>query len=163
MCTHRGVYPSLACRVLAKCSSVLGKGGPEDSPVVPLDRAFELSYRASYEELAGRGERVLACAMLPLDGAEYPADFDFDDANFPQEGVYAGNDGAGGGAGGDGGEFFWGFGGGATYWHAIASRRTPPLRRERESKEGVSGGSDRELPPLPRVSAGVRRRCWWRS
>lgn len=27
----------------------------------------------------------------------------------------------------------------------------PPLRRERESKEGVSGGSDRELPPLTRV------------
>lgn len=75
-------------RVLAKCSSVLGKGGPEDSPVVPLDRAFELGYRASYEELAGRGERVLACAMLPLDGADYPEDFDFDDGNFPQEGMY---------------------------------------------------------------------------
>lgn len=77
----------LGCRVLAKCSSVLGKGAAEDSPVAPLDRAFELSYRASYEELAGRGERVLAFAMLPLDGAEYPVDFDFDGGKFPQEGI----------------------------------------------------------------------------
>lgn len=56
---------------------------------MPLNRAFELSYRAAYEELAGRGERVLACAMLPLDGAEYPEDFEFDDTNFPQEGAWS--------------------------------------------------------------------------
>ncbi|CAN0101951.1 unnamed protein product [Ectocarpus sp. 12 AP-2014] len=74
-------------RVLAKCSSALGKGQAEDAPFVALDRAFELSYQAAYEELAGRGERVLACAMMPLDGAEFPEDFEFDDANFPQEGV----------------------------------------------------------------------------
>lgn len=74
-------------RVLAKCSSALGRGQAEDAPFVALDRAFELSYQAAYEEMAGRGERVLACAMLPLDGAEFPADFDFDDENFPQEGA----------------------------------------------------------------------------
>lgn len=74
-------------RVLAQCSSALGKGQAEDAPFVALDRAFELSYQAAYEELAGRGERVLACAMMPLDGAEFPEDFEFDDANFPQEGV----------------------------------------------------------------------------
>ncbi|CBN74474.1 conserved unknown protein [Ectocarpus siliculosus] len=73
-------------RVLAKCSSALGKGQAEDAPFVALDRAFEVSYQAAYEELAGRGERVLACAMMPLDGAEFPEDFEFDDANFPQEG-----------------------------------------------------------------------------
>lgn len=76
-------------RVLAKCSSALGKGDAEDdSPTVPLDRAFEESYRAAYEELAGRGERVLACATLALDGSKYPADFEFDEENYPQEGGY---------------------------------------------------------------------------
>lgn len=65
----------------------MGKGAAEDSPVVPLDRAFEVGYRAAYEELAGKGERVLACCMLQLDGAEYPVDFEFDDGNIPQEGT----------------------------------------------------------------------------
>ncbi|CAM9495257.1 unnamed protein product [Pylaiella littoralis] len=73
-------------RVLAKCSSALGKGAVEDSPMVPLDGAFERSYRTAYEDLAGRGERVLACATLLLDEDKYPADFEFDDENFPQEG-----------------------------------------------------------------------------
>lgn len=72
--------------MLAKCSSALGKGALEGSAMVPLDDAFEASYRSAYEGLAGRGERVLACAMLPLDEAKYPADFEFDEENFPQEG-----------------------------------------------------------------------------
>ncbi|CAN0190004.1 unnamed protein product, partial [Laminaria digitata] len=72
-------------RVIARCSSVLGKGAAEDSPTVPLDGSFHRGYRAAYEELAGKGERVLACAMLPLDGADYPVDVEFNEDNMPQE------------------------------------------------------------------------------
>lgn len=64
----------------------MGRGAAEDSPLVPLDRAFGVGYRAAYEQLAGKGERVLACCMLQLDGGEYPVDFEFDDGNMPQEG-----------------------------------------------------------------------------
>lgn len=64
-----------------------GAGTPE---LFPIDSAFHGAYNRAYEELAGRGERLLACAMLPLDGDIYPEDFEFADDNFPQDGERAG-------------------------------------------------------------------------
>lgn len=68
------------------CSSVLSGGSPERSPVSAIDASFHKQYQAAYEELAGRGERVLACAMLALDKRAFPESFDFNEDNFPQSG-----------------------------------------------------------------------------
>ena len=74
-------------RVVAKCGSVLGGGGPENSTTVAaIDDNFHSRFQAAYEDLAGRGERVLACAKLDLDGDKFDEDFDFTEDNFPQDG-----------------------------------------------------------------------------
>lgn len=52
-----------------------------------MNAEFYEHYQEAYERLAGRGERVLACAMMPLDGDRYPADFEFTEDNIPSEGV----------------------------------------------------------------------------
>lgn len=68
-------------RVLEKCWGALSASGLSE-----LDSAFHQAKDVAYEELAGKGERVLACAMLELDGSDFPEDFEFTDSNFPQEG-----------------------------------------------------------------------------
>lgn len=69
-------------RVIEKCWAALAPTG-----VVPVDDEFHKFYGLAYEDLAGRGERVLACAMLHLDGSTYPDDFEFTEQKYPQEGM----------------------------------------------------------------------------
>lgn len=66
-------------RVLAKCTSYFSKG-----KVSSKDAAFESKYTTSYEELGGRGERVLGFAYKELSG--FKNDFKFSQKpkpNFP--------------------------------------------------------------------------------
>ncbi|KAJ2854100.1 hypothetical protein J3B02_002838 [Coemansia erecta] len=70
-------------RVLRLCSTIL-YGGQE----VPLTDEHQAAFQESYEDMAGKGHRVLAFAMLRLDGATYPQDYSFDrrSGNWPKEG-----------------------------------------------------------------------------
>ena len=66
-------------RVLAKCTSYFANG-----KVSPKDASFESTYTKSYEDLGGRGERVLGFAYKELSG--FSNDFKFTakpKANFP--------------------------------------------------------------------------------
>lgn len=70
-------------RVWRLCSQVLvGSGGKSQ----PLTEANQRAFDKTYEEMAGRGHRVLAFAQFPLPGDEYPEGFAFDKQkrNFPQ-------------------------------------------------------------------------------
>ncbi|KAJ1817484.1 hypothetical protein LPJ75_001701 [Coemansia sp. RSA 2598] len=70
-------------RVLRLCSTIL-YGGQE----MLLTDEHRAAFQESYEDMAGKGHRVLAFAMLRLDGAAYPRDYSFDrrSGNWPKEG-----------------------------------------------------------------------------
>ncbi|CAM9225987.1 unnamed protein product [Discosporangium mesarthrocarpum] len=54
-------------RVLAKCSrAFIG------SDSVSITGSFKSEFMRAYEALAGQGERVIACAFLPLNGKKFP-------------------------------------------------------------------------------------------
>lgn len=76
-------------RVIAKCSSMLagmGVSGTGASSINPIDTSFHQGFSRAYEELAGRGERLLACAMLPLDRQSFPEGYEFSDNDYPDSG-----------------------------------------------------------------------------
>ncbi|KAJ1883105.1 hypothetical protein H4R99_000924 [Coemansia sp. RSA 1722] len=70
-------------RVLRLCSTIL-YGDQE----VPLTDEHQEAFQDSYEGMASKGHRVLAFAMLRMDGSEYTHDYVFDrrSGNWPKEG-----------------------------------------------------------------------------
>lgn len=76
-------------RVISRCSYTMAGagGGPSGaSSSFPIDSSFHESFGRVYEDLASRGERVLACAILHLDGNSYPEDYEFDEDDYPTTG-----------------------------------------------------------------------------
>jgi len=67
-------------RVFDRCSTVLCDGRQE-----PIDDRWRQKYQEAYDELGGKGERVLGFAELLLDPAQYNENFEFDEEsnNFP--------------------------------------------------------------------------------
>ncbi|CAM9972928.1 unnamed protein product [Phaeothamnion confervicola] len=76
-------------RVLRRCTTVLVDGEEKDISAESAAVEFQKQFISAYEALAGEGQRVIACAMLELDGATFdPAFmFDADAANFPMQGL----------------------------------------------------------------------------
>lgn len=70
-------------RVINKCSRILIKDTEHD-----LDGHWKDAFQHAYEELGGKGERVLGHCQLQLP-AEYDANYDYnvDDPNFPLDGM----------------------------------------------------------------------------
>ncbi|KAM9962467.1 hypothetical protein ACTFIR_005375 [Dictyostelium discoideum] len=67
-------------RIIKMCNRILIEGEEQE-----LDEKHLQNFQSSYEHLAGKGERVLGLAYLPLDPQQYPNNyiFDMEEKNFP--------------------------------------------------------------------------------
>ena len=65
-------------RVVRRCSTYM-----KDGELLPIDEAFDAAFKTAYEDMAGKGQRVIACAMLKLSSAEYPEGHAFTTDKFP--------------------------------------------------------------------------------
>jgi sodium/potassium-transporting ATPase subunit alpha len=54
--------------IVGRCTTYLGK----DGSVLPIDEAFRGRFQDMYQEVARKGERVLALSMRRLDAGEWP-------------------------------------------------------------------------------------------
>jgi sodium/potassium-transporting ATPase subunit alpha len=54
---------------------------------LPIDTAFEAAFKEAYETMAGKGQRVIACAMLKLPSAQYSEGYKFTADAFPDDGL----------------------------------------------------------------------------
>jgi len=72
-------------RVIARCSHILTDSGPQ-----AYDDTWAKHYQEAYDELGGKGERVLGFAQYELDPAVYHAGYEFTDdpVNFPMDGFH---------------------------------------------------------------------------
>lgn len=57
----------------------------KDGQQLPIDEAFDTAFQVAYEEMAGRGQRVIACAALKLSSADFPEGYEFATDNFPED------------------------------------------------------------------------------
>ena len=60
ICTH--AMQGAPERVVRRCSTYL-----KDGEGLPIDADFDAAFKTAYEDMAGKGQRVIACAMLKLD------------------------------------------------------------------------------------------------
>ncbi|KAG5184236.1 hypothetical protein JKP88DRAFT_208389 [Tribonema minus] len=72
-------------RVIRRCTQYFNHGSDDAADLCSMDNDLQAAFQATYEKMAGRGQRVIACAALELDPAKYPNGTQFDADSFPSE------------------------------------------------------------------------------
>ncbi|KAG5186318.1 hypothetical protein JKP88DRAFT_256400 [Tribonema minus] len=72
-------------RVIRRCTQYYKHGPGGAVEFCPMDSGLQEAFQATYEKMAGRGQRVIACAALDLPASTYPKGTEFDAETFPSE------------------------------------------------------------------------------
>ncbi|KAG5185752.1 hypothetical protein JKP88DRAFT_354106 [Tribonema minus] len=72
-------------RVIRRCAEYYKHGADGSAERCPMDDELSAAFQATYERMAGKGQRVIACATLDLDPAQYPESTRFDEDTYPFE------------------------------------------------------------------------------
>mmetsp|Transcript_7445 Transcript_7445/g.11126 ORF Transcript_7445/g.11126 Transcript_7445/m.11126 type:complete len:1130 (+) Transcript_7445:49-3438(+) len=74
-------------RVFRRCDTYIKYADDGSETTLPIDQELKDAFQTTYERMAGKGQRVIACSMLRLDKSRFPLGTKFEVDTFPSSGL----------------------------------------------------------------------------